>query len=84
LLDVGDHNDYFLPAAAGALNRRAFLQTGSVLLVSSGDTPQSRLGVTTTSYLTACRSRDTCEFLEYCQASWRNGTTLGVLAHPAL
>lgn len=48
------------------MNRRAFIQTGSSFMLSSGDTPQYKLGVATTSYLTAWRPRDTYEFLEHC------------------
>jgi hypothetical protein len=36
------------------MNRRAFLQVSSAFMLLSANTPQSKLGVATTSYLTAC------------------------------
>ncbi len=50
------------------IDRRTFIQASSALLVPSVNTPRYKLGVATTSYMTAWRPRDTYEFLEHCHA----------------
>ncbi|HEY3937742.1 MAG TPA: TIM barrel protein, partial [Bryobacteraceae bacterium] len=51
------------------MNRRTFLRTSSSLMLpilTEGGASDHKLGIATTSYLTAWRPKDTYEFLEHC------------------